>query len=450
MISAKLRSGFSNGGLAKSGTQTVATMAVFLLLSLISGVMTARLLGSSGRGQIAAIVTIGQTIGWAVSIGCFQAIVFHNSRSPADARANVGTWIAIAVPMGLVGIVIGELIVGPLFKEQSAETVHLARLWILLIPLMPISEALSGALVASRDFAAANLLRIMQQVITVSVYLVLWLAGAFSVEAVMITQLIVVTSYLALLLVRTHRRIGIHWPRRRLARSGLSYGFRAQASNIGGQLNSRLDLFIMPAFLVASQIGLYAVAVSVSALIVSLAGSLTMIVQPVAASGGPRSEWQIAQMFHATMLMGVLLAIPVAVLAPWLLEIVYSSQFSGAAGALRLLAPGAVLLAMTNFVVSGLYGQNRPATAGATQLPGVAITLVGLFLFLRSGGIEAAALISSITYATSLIIASTVYLNRAAIGWRELFDPRATASAIAERVSTRFANGAEPSSVPKA
>jgi O-antigen/teichoic acid export membrane protein len=445
----RLRKGFTNGGLAKSGTQTVATMAMFLVLSLISGVMTARLLGSSGRGEIAAIVTIGQTIGWAVSIGCFQAIVFHNSRNPDDSRANIGTWIAIAVPMGVIGVIAGELIVGPLFREQSAQTVHLARLWILLIPLMPISEALSGALVASRDFAAANALRLMQQVITVAVYLLLWIADAFSVETVMLTQLIVITSYLGLLLLRTHRRIGIHWPRRRLARSGLSYGFRAQASNIGGQLNARLDLFIMPAFLVASQIGLYAVAVSVSALIVSLAGSLTMIVQPVAASGGSRSSAQVAKMFHATMLMGIMLAIPVALLAPWLLELVYSSQFSGAAGALRLLAPGAVLLAMSNIVVSGLYGQNRPATAGATQLPGVVITVVGLLLFLRSGGIEAAALISTITYATSLVIASAVYLRQSEIDWRQLYDARETAAAIVEQVSIRLGHGAVPKPVSK-
>jgi hypothetical protein len=49
------------------------------------------------------------------------------------------------------------------------------------------------------------------------------------------------------------------------------------------------------------------------------------------------------------------------------------------------------------------------------------ITVVGLLLFLRSGGIEAAALISSIAYATTCVITTSLFVHRAQLPPRVLF-----------------------------
>ncbi|MFY9488694.1 MAG: oligosaccharide flippase family protein [Solirubrobacterales bacterium] len=434
----KLPKLLTGGNLAKSSAQTVSATAVMLAFNLITGVMVARLLGSEGRGEIAAIVTLGQTLGWAATMGCFQAVVFHNSREPDNAARSIGTWMALSLPLGIVGIVAGQLLVGPLFAEQSETTVNLARLWLLMVPLMPLSEALSGALVADRDFAAMNFFKLLQSALPVVIYLVLWLGGIFTLEAVLITHVAVVVVYLALLLVRALRRHGVERPRLSLAKRELWFGARAQASNIGTQLSARLDLLIMPAFLVASQVGLYAVAVSISSMVVTLAGSLAMIALPVAARADGRSDGRIAQVLHATFIVGAVLAAGITLLAPYLLELVYSNEFRDATTALRFLAPGAVLLAMSNIMISGLYGQDRPATAGLTQLPGVVLTVVGLVLFLRSGGIAAAALISTLTYACSFMIAAVVYQRRAELTWVQLLDFRPTLAVAVGRLRQRI------------
>ncbi|MFY9263992.1 MAG: oligosaccharide flippase family protein [Solirubrobacterales bacterium] len=429
---------FSRGDLAKSSAQTVSATAVMLVLNLITGVMVARLLGSSGRGQIAAIVTLGQTLGWAATLGCFQSVVFHVSRNPEDAAPSIGAWMALSLPLGIVGIVAGQLLVEPLFAAQSDETVELARLWLLMIPLMPLSEALSGALVADRDFAAMNFYKMLQSALPVGVYLGLWLGGVFTVEAVLLTHIGVIAVYLVLLLVRVLRRHGVARPRLALTRREVWFGARAQASNIGTQLSLRLDLMIMPAFLAASQVGLYAVAVSIASMVLALAGSLVMISLPVASRDGGDNDRRVAQVLHATFLVGSVLATGIVLLAPYLLELIYSREFRDATTALRWLAPGAVLLALGNIVNSGLYGQDRPATAGLTQVPGVLLTVFGLLLFLRGGGIAAAALISTLTYATSFLIAIVVYQRRAALSWGELLDVRPTWSASVGRARRLF------------
>lgn len=430
----RLRKYISNGGLFHSSAQSVVSMAVTMALSLVTGILTARLLGPSGRGELAAIVTVNLTIGWIVSIGCFQAVVHHSAKHRESASDVVATWIGIAIPAGIVGVLIGEALLGTLFRAQSASTLELARYWLLLMPLNPLSEALSGALVASRDFAATNMLRMMQQALSVVLLVVLWLSGNLTVETALIAQAVVIVTYIAVLLVRVHRRVRIGRPRRALASSGIWYAVRAHSSNVSGQVNARFDLTIMPAFLPAAQIGLYAVAVSATSMIVSLASSLCQIVQPVAAAGEPGSDRQVAKMFHATILLGVLLAAPVALLAPWLLSLVYSSAFEGATTALRLLAPGAVLLAMTNVLVSGLFGKGRPATGGFAQLPGSIVMVVLLIMFLDSGGIEFAAAVSTLTYGISVIIAAAAYLHFSDSTARELFDLRPTAKELIARL----------------
>lgn len=424
-------------GLAMSSVQTIGATAGMLALNLLTGVMVARILGSEGRGEIAAIITLGQTLGWVASFGCFQAVVFANSRDPENADATLGTWLLLTLPLGLLGVVVGQLIVAPLFSAQSDTTVALARVWLLLIPLMPLSEVLSGSLVADRDFSAMNFYKVLQSALPAAIYVLLWLSGLFTVEAVLITHVTVVAVYLTLLLRRSRLRHRFGRPQRKIARSGLWFGARALFSSFGAHLNARLDLMIMPAFLLASQIGLYAVAVSVATMIVTLAGSLAMIALPVAAKAEKGSDRRVAQVLHATALTGSVFALVVAVLAPLLLKLVYGNEFESAGQALRLLAPGAVFLAMCNILINGLYGKDRPALAGSTQLPGVAITVVGLLLFLRSGGIEAAAAISTVAYTLSFLLAAVAFMRHADLSWRELVDVRPTVWLAVSRLRSR-------------
>lgn len=427
---------FGDGSLTRSSAQTLLATGLMLMLNLATGVLVARFLGTAGRGEIAAIVTLGQTLGWAASMGCFQAVVFAVSRRPQSAGSVLSTWMLLAVPLGLAGTLIGELLVGTLFSAQTDEAVWLARLWLLMVPLMPLSEALGGVLVADHRFSSMNAYKLLQAGLPLIVYVALLAADAFTVETVLATHVLVVAVYLAVLLRRVLRAHRLARPSAQIARRGLSFGARAQASNIGVQVNARLDLMIMPALLVASQVGLYAVAVSIATMIVTLAGSLAMIALPVAASGDSRSVERLIRVLHGTAMAGIVLATGVFLLAPQILGFVYSQDFADAAGALRILAPGAVLLAMSNIVVNGLYGQNRPATAGLAQVPGVLITIVGLALFLAPGGIEAAAWISTTAYATSLVFGVWFYRRGAGVDWKTVFDFRPTLRMIARRLRT--------------
>ena len=57
---------------------------------------------------------------------------------------------------------------------------------------------------------------------------------------------------------------------------------------------------------------------------------------------------------------------------------------------------------------AGLYAANRPFTAAVTNILGALVTVPGLLLFLRPGGVVAAAVVTTISYGA--VFAASVYL----------------------------------------
>jgi hypothetical protein len=78
-------------------------------------------------------------------------------------------------------------------------------------------------------------------------------------------------------------------------------------------------------------------------------------------------------------------------------------------------------------------------TAAASQALGVLVTVVGLTLFLRAGGTEAAAIVSSVAYATVFGSALVLYRRAANLPWREfvIFPDLASLGALARFSASR-------------
>jgi O-antigen/teichoic acid export membrane protein len=167
---------------------------------------------------------------------------------------------------------------------------------------------------------------------------------------------------------------------------------------------------IMPAFLPASDVGLYAVAGAVASTVVGLAGAMVPMVLPSSArNGGGRGE-EVFALAKVTIAIGASLALAVWIAATPLIELVYGAEFAGAADAARLLVGGAALYACGQVFSAGTAGRNRPFTAFLPEGLGMIITVVGLALFLRGGGIEAAATVSLVAYSVVCAGAAGLFL----------------------------------------
>ncbi len=401
---------------ALSFVQTTATLA----LNLLTGILIARLLGPDGRGEFTAVVVVVPLLGWAFEMGCRQAVTYHHAKHPKDGPTLLGTWLVLLAPLALMAIVVGWFLLPHLLAAQSEQTLWLARLFLFSIVFLFISDLVYAIVLADEDFFFFNVMRVLQPFGIAVAYLVLWLAGSFSVGTAVLVTFLASVADLGVTATRVFRRHGVGRPSYPLARTTLWYGFRAHGTTTAGLVATRLDLTIMPAFLSAANVGLYAVATSVSWIVVAISGTLAAFVFPVAARRGEQGVRTVVHSLYATFMVTSVLALLLAVLAGLLVQVVYGSAFSGSVTALRILLIGSVAYACAGVICAGLYALNRPFTAAMTLFGGALVTVLGLVIFLQRFGIVAAAIVSSVSYTVVLIAALAAYRRIACLTWRDV------------------------------
>jgi O-antigen/teichoic acid export membrane protein len=413
---AKRRSSF-----ARQGALTVVFSGLTLATNMVTGVLVARALGPSGRGELIAVLTATQMMGWAFAFGCSEATAYRESRHGRD-DGVVSAWLVLSLPAGLIAVLVGEAMLPVLLHAQSSETLRLARLFMLSALFVPLGLLSVGLLLGGRRFLLYNVFALVQPVAVAVAYVGLWGLGVLT-TAVALGANVAVSLTVGIVLAVVTLRGRITRPAWSRAWPNVGYGARVHGTNVGGMMNARLDLLIIPAFLAASHVGLYSVATNVSWVVVTVAAAIAAIVLPEAARDPQQGVKTVVRSLQATLGVALVLALGIAAVAGVALRVLYGSSFEAAEDALLLLLPGSVFYACAGVLWSGLYALNRPLTAAATQGFGALVTVVGLLVFLERGGITAAAIVSTVSYAGVFASGLVLYRRAAGLGWRDFIAP---------------------------
>jgi O-antigen/teichoic acid export membrane protein len=400
---------------ARTQAFTFGFSTLTLLVNVLTGVLIARALGTDGRGELTAILTLPATIGWIFAMGSLQAVSYHHARHPEDGGRLIASWLVMLLPLAAFAIVAGYLLLPALFAAQTHDARQLAQIYLLTIFSQLLAEVIVGVLLGDHDFFVYNLIRVAQPALALFAFLFLWWIDAFTVGSALLTTFLVSLALMTVVALRVLSRHGLARPSLSLMRSTLWYGVRAHGANVGGVVNARLDVLIIPAFIAASGVGLYAVAIAATSVIPIIAGALSPLVLPAAARQGARGVATVIRSLHATIAVALVLAAGLALLAQPAVRLVYGSEFEGSVVPLRLLLPGTVLYAGASVLWSGLYAVNRPFTATVAQVAGAVVTVAGLLLFLESGGINAAAVVTTVAYTVVFVAALVLYRRATAL-----------------------------------
>jgi O-antigen/teichoic acid export membrane protein len=406
-------------GLRERVLAPVSFNVLVLGTNLITGIIVARTLGPAGRGEIAAILVLVFTAAWIFSVGSTNTISYRQSHRPDEAPALIGSWLAIGGVMSLLAIITTELALSTLFGAQTDSAIALARVYILTVSFSLLINVFNGFLLGDQDFLAYNVTRALLPAIVAICYVAFLVTGTFSVEAALAANAAATIVTCGVIVARCIRRHGVQPPRVDLMRQTVWYGLQAHGGSLAGFVNARLDLVIIPAFLAAASVGLYSVATNVASVIATLTGTISMFLLPVAVRRRQAAPRTVIRTLHVTLAIGFAIAVPMAILAEVALRLLYGSDFSGAATALRVMLPGEVLDAGSLVIWAGLLAANKPLLSTAAALPGAVLTVAGLILFLKSGGIVAAAAITSIAYAVVFVISILIYRRVQGLRWRD-------------------------------
>ena len=417
--------------LVRAGVTTYVFSALTLLAHLVSGVVTARALGPSGRGVTVALTTLSQLAGFLFAMGVAQSLSYYIARRPEDGPALFTTWVVMLLPLTALALVIAELLLPVIFSGPGGEQAVMIGRWFLITIVVVVGLELNyGLLLGTQDFFAYNVLRFAQPAVIAVALVVLWWVDLLTVESALISATVGAALLLAVGLARSVRRVGVGSFDMHLGLRTLWYGVRGQGNTVAANLNARLDVAMLPAFVSTASVGLYSVATNISLIVHQMANTFAGLVLPAAAQEPERGPLKVVGSLWATLAVTAVLAGVLALFARPLIAFVYGEDFRDAAASLLLLLPGAVLFAGSSILSAGIYAAERPFTATLTQLLGMAVTVVGLFVFLRTGGVTAAALVSSVAYATVFVATLVAYKRVSGKPWRFFLPSPALARAI--------------------
>jgi O-antigen/teichoic acid export membrane protein len=404
--------------LVRAGAATYLFSALTLLAHLVSGVVTARALGPSGRGVTVALTTLSQLTGFLFAMGVAQSLSFYIARRPEDGPALFTTWVLMLLPLTALAVAVAELLLPVIFTGPGGEqAVEIGRWFLVTVVVVVGLELNYGLLLGSEDFFVYNILRFAQPTVIAIALVALWALDLLTVESALISATVGAALLLALGLARSARGVGLGRFDLHLGLRTLWYGVRGQGNTVASNLNARLDVAMLPAFVSTAGVGLYSVATNLSLIVHQMANTFAGLVLPAAAREPERGPLKVVGSLYATLAVTAVLALILALLARPLIGFVYGDDFRDAADSLLLLLPGAVLFAGSSILSAGIYAAERPFTATVTQVLGMIVTVVGLFAFLGSGGVKAAALVSSTAYATVFLATLVAYKRVSGRPW---------------------------------
>jgi O-antigen/teichoic acid export membrane protein len=390
--------------------QAVARTAGFNMGSTVAaglaGIVLARTLGPTVRGEYAAITAWFGMVLIAGGMGQEAALCFYVARDPRRAREYVATSRAMMLLTGALTIA-GGMALAPLLAQGNPQVTAGYRIAFGAAIMAYVGASYTFSLQA-RDLRSWNVVRLSQPTLGLLAITVLWWLRVLTLDG----ALMVLAATMLLQLGWAYRccRQAALAPGHadvRLVRPLLAYGAAQIAALTPAALNSNLDQLVLSQTVSPADLGRYAIAVSLTSLPIPLVGAIGNVAFPrlaaqrVVTQATPRLQ-RLAVLGSACLATAML--VPLAAVAYWLVPLVFGAGYRGAVPLLWVLAPGSVFLACGQVTGDLLRGRNRPVVVAWAQGLAAVFTVVLLMVLLPLIGVLGAAVASTVAYASALTV----------------------------------------------
>jgi O-antigen/teichoic acid export membrane protein len=404
-----------------------STNLLMLCCGVVTSLLSAWALGPAGRGNLMVVLMWPGIFSMAAAIGLPQAYRFWTAKRPDCVSALFSNAVIFTLVMGLVTLGLAELIIPHLIGERSPEVLQLARIYLLTIPLLMLTDLARGLLEGARRFTWVGVLRLIFFGAQSAIYVVLWFAGRLTLASATYTLIVSVVTSLLVSLIAVWHELRPKWdPRLSELGTTLRYGVRDYPGVVTEFVSWRLDLIMLVGMASSSAVGLYAVALRLADITSILASSVGDAVMPEVAASKQAEEATnvVTKSLRLTLVAHLLILIPLWIAAPYVLRVAYGEGFVEVTNVLRLLMFASVVWSAGAIVISGLNGMGHPGLSAIARIAAALVMVVALLSWLPTKGIYGAALASLSGYSVMSVVALFWLLRRRHITLWECLRPR--------------------------
>jgi O-antigen/teichoic acid export membrane protein len=374
--------------------QTFLSRILILATNVATGVITARFLGSQGRGEQTAIILWPQFLAFSLTFGLPSALVYNLKRYPESKSKLFSASLFLATILGFVAMMVGVVFIPFWLSNYSIYVIRDAQWMMLATPLVLLGVIFTAALESEGKFGIANQSRNFLPLAT------LGLLGGMA-----ITQTLTpLTSGLAYVLPSLPISVWIfmylwqllkpQWKELNIScRQLLSYGVRSYGIDLLGTLAGQLDQVLVIGLLSPSSMGMYAVALSLSRMLnVFQASIVTVLFPKIAAMPLVEVVSLTGQVTRLNLFLTLLIGIILMALGPIVLQVLYGSEFMEAVAVFRILIIEVILAGTTMILAQAFMALGRPGMVTILQGVGLGLSLPLMLILIPRYGLVGAGL----------------------------------------------------------
>lgn len=383
---------------------TLAFRFTTILFGTVTGVITARALGPSGRGQLAVILS---TISIAVMFGQLgltesNAYFVAGNRKLARPVAINSLWSALILGTLTIAIVSAVYYISP-------EVFELIPYELLLTGLLAVPFLMLGMMI-QRVYLAQNRIILFNSYELTSKFLIL---GATVVVLSLLKlplreYLLVYAGVFAVSALTFFRLLGLDIkpgfkPDMGVFKQSISYGFRAYIAVLLPFLLQRVGLFFVNAQSGADQAGFYSVAMQANDLFLIVPGVIGVLLVPRVAANQKSSDLSV-KTFKFTAVIMTPVFILAMIFTNEIVSILFGGDYLPAVVPMRILFIGGYIIGIGSILLHDFSGRGFPMFTVLMWIPfNVINVLLNTFLVPSHAATGAAASIT-ITYGIAFLV----------------------------------------------
>ena len=403
---------------------TILTKFVVVSLRLAVGVLTARVLGPSGRGLFFATVQTSGTATTACGLSVGEGLIYQIGKREIVSEQIFSAVLFLVLIFSALVLTLLALLLPILTTYFLSELPGVyAPLLLILAPAMLTEYISFSALKGSKRFNLVNSLTIITRSNTL---LCLVLSAVFwspnlgvLLIAFTIGSWINALVFLVVLFDISNRCFS--FPIRQML-STIRYGAAVHVSTFITEAEYRLDIFILLYFLNAAAVGVYSIAVTLAQILWYVSNSINTVLFPYLVETDKEGRDHFtAVVIKYSFFLNFAILIPLVIFGMPLVTLLYGPLFAESYYLFLILVPGLLCDSVARNIAAWLKGSGQPLMLSWISAVTLMINIALNIYFIPRFGLSGAAISSTCSYVIRAALLLRLMCSSSNISLLELF-----------------------------
>lgn len=362
-------------------------------LNAATGILTARALQPTGRGELAAMILWSLFLANLTTLGLPSSVIYFLRHKPGLRRELAMSSMTMSLLLGTVAAGVGVVFLRYWLHQYSPALVLAAQWFLVFTPICLLTLTGRAVLEGWSQFSLSNAVQALSPAATLVALIGLLLAHRLTPYTAGMAYVFASIPTLMLLMAK----LGTDWISPRFfrvetCRMLLGYGIRSYGVDLLGTLALQVDQVLVVGILSPAAMGSYVVVLSLSRMLNLFQNAVVMVLFPKAAG---RALEEIVELTGRSARMSTVVTAccgaVVCALGPFLLRLLYGREYVSAVGALDLLVAEVTISGLVFVLAQAFMAYGRPGVVTILQAAGLSLSVPMMLWLVPKWGIMGAA-----------------------------------------------------------